>query len=80
MPWRDYDPRPYLMRAGFEPERTAPLRANDICFMRRQHRCDKVFGASKSCFVACPTDDALERYSRSLRRSLLLTVLRQSSL
>ena len=60
MPWRDYDSRPYLMRAGFEPERTAPLRANDICFMRRQHRCNKVFGASKSCFVACPTDDALE--------------------
>jgi len=60
MPWRDYDPRPYLMRAGFEPERAAPLRKNDICFMRRQHRCDKVFGASKSCFVACPTDDTLE--------------------
>ncbi|MDO9556002.1 MAG: hypothetical protein Q7J82_00245 [Coriobacteriia bacterium] len=28
--------------------------------MRRQHRCEKVFGASKACFVACPTDDSLE--------------------
>jgi hypothetical protein len=60
MPWRDFDSRPYLMRPEFEPERTAPMKANDICFMRRQHRCEKVFGASKSCFVACPTDDSLE--------------------
>jgi hypothetical protein len=60
MPWRDFDERPYLYRPDFAPERTAPLRANDICFMRRQHRCEKVFGASKSCFVACPTDDSLE--------------------
>jgi hypothetical protein len=27
--------------------------------MRRQHRCEKVFGASKSCFIACPSDESL---------------------
>lgn len=59
MPWREYDPRPYLHRS-FEPERTTRLEANELCFMRRQHSCEKVFGASKSCFVACPTDPSLE--------------------
>jgi len=60
MPWRDFDARPFLRGLGLEAERTTPLRTNETCFMRRQHRCGKVFGASKSCFVACPTDESLE--------------------
>jgi hypothetical protein len=60
MPWRELDSRPYLMGRNLEPQRTTRLRTNDTCFMRRQHRCEKVFGASKSCFVACPSDDTLE--------------------
>ncbi len=59
MSWREFDPHTYLFRAGLEMRGPARLRTNETCFMRRQHRCEKVFGASKSCFVACPTDDAL---------------------
>lgn len=33
---------------------------NDQCFIRKEHECGKIFGASKSCFIACPTDDELE--------------------
>jgi len=36
------------------------LNVNDACFIRKDHRCGKIFGASKSCFIACPTDDGLE--------------------
>jgi len=32
---------------------------NENCFIRKQHKCGKVFAASKSCFIACPTDDDL---------------------
>src|SRR5450759_1690043 len=35
----------------------ATLRINHTCCFRRDHSCDKMFGASKSCFVACPSDD-----------------------
>ncbi len=34
--------------------------ANERCFIRKQHKCGKMHGASKSCFIACPTDDNLE--------------------
>lgn len=33
---------------------------NEKCFIRKQHQCGKVTGASKSCFIACPTQDDLE--------------------
>jgi len=36
------------------------LSVNEKCFIRKQHKCGKVFGASKSCFIACPTQDELE--------------------
>lgn len=36
------------------------LRANEQCYIRKEHRCGKIYGASKSCFIACPTDDDLE--------------------
>jgi len=32
---------------------------NEECFIRKGHTCEKIFGASKSCFIACPTDDEL---------------------
>jgi len=35
---------------------------NDQCFIRKQHKCGKIFGASKSCFIACPTHDYLEPF------------------
>jgi hypothetical protein len=33
---------------------------NKQCFIRKEHECGKIFGASKSCFIACPTNDNLE--------------------
>ena len=36
------------------------LNVNAQCFIRKDHKCGKLFGASKSCFIACPTDDDLE--------------------
>jgi hypothetical protein len=33
---------------------------NERCFIRKEHKCGKMFGASKSCFIACPTNDDLE--------------------
>ena len=33
---------------------------NEQCFIRKQHRCGKMYCASKSCFIACPTNDDLE--------------------
>ena len=37
-----------------------PFRVNERCFIRKDHICRKNFGASKSCFIACPNDDELE--------------------
>jgi len=46
---------------GMEPRSsTDSLPFNEQCFIRKDHRCGKLFGASKSCFIACPTDDDLE--------------------
>jgi hypothetical protein len=36
------------------------VKINENCFIRKQHKCGKVYGASKSCFIACPTLDELE--------------------
>jgi len=33
---------------------------NERCFIRKEHKCGKIFGASKSCFIACPKNDELE--------------------
>ncbi|MDP2232338.1 MAG: hypothetical protein Q8K89_01775 [Actinomycetota bacterium] len=61
MSWRQGDEPALLVRAAEKDEaRDTRLSVNAACFMRRQHKCGKVFGASKSCFVACPTEDELE--------------------
>lgn len=36
------------------------LSLNEQCFIRKEHKCGKIFGASKSCFIACPGNDELE--------------------
>lgn len=38
----------------------SPIRINEQCLIRKQHECGKLFNASKSCFIACPTDLSLE--------------------
>ena len=37
-----------------------PFKMNKMCFVRPDHECGKVFGASKSCFIACPSDVELD--------------------
>jgi len=44
-------------------ERKHPVESfgtNENCFIRKEHRCGKFYGASKSCFIACPTDEEIE--------------------
>ena len=36
------------------------LRVNGQCFIRKEHKCEKIFGASKSCFIACPNEDEIQ--------------------
>jgi hypothetical protein len=59
MSWKRGGPR-YAGRVWHEtvPGGPAPRRfkVNDRCFFRKDHSCEKTFGASKSCFVACPSD------------------------
>ncbi|MBC8468290.1 MAG: hypothetical protein H8D56_02360 [Planctomycetes bacterium] len=55
---------------GFYPIRFDPrdrfhgslggLQVIERCFIRKDHDCGKIKGASKSCFVACPKEDELE--------------------
>ena len=54
----------YFTRFGFSdnkyPSRLDSFPLNEQCFIRKEHKCGKIFGASKSCFVACPKNDELE--------------------
>jgi len=36
-----------------------PFGSNEVCFVRHDHKCGKYFGASKSCFIASPSEDEL---------------------
>jgi hypothetical protein len=47
------------------------LSVNERCFIRKEHSCGKMFGASKSCFIACPTDDGLEPILELLSEKLM---------
>ena len=40
--------------------RTGTPSVNETCFIRKDHKCGKMFGASKSCFVACPTGNGID--------------------
>ena len=59
MAWEPSFRYPYLMRRD---HRLLPhsFGVNEQCFIRKEHECGKMYGASKSCFIACPTDDNLE--------------------
>ena len=35
------------------------FKVNERCFIRKEHKCGKIFGASKSCFIACPDEEEL---------------------
>ena len=60
MSWQSY---PYYFPFGSsDTAKSFPeaLKRNEQCFIRKEHKCDKIFGASKSCFIACPTNDDIE--------------------
>ena len=54
----------FYTRYGFPDNkylsRLDSFRTNEQCFIRKDHKCGKNFGASKSCFIACPQNDELE--------------------
>ena len=43
----------YLLNPGYEEP--IQFRRIDQCFIRKGHACGKYLGASKSCFIACPS-------------------------
>lgn len=43
-----------------DSSRSKSLEINEQCFIRKDHKCGKMFGASKSCFIACPSEDSVE--------------------
>ncbi|MFH0875890.1 MAG: hypothetical protein V1859_08175 [archaeon] len=45
---------PFSDRSDF-----SQIAVNEQCFIRKGHKCGKLKGASKSCFIACPNDDDL---------------------
>jgi len=59
MTWRSS----YYTRFGLSdnkyPSRLDSFSLNEQCFIRKDHKCGKIFGASKSCFIACPGNDEL---------------------
>lgn len=54
----------FYTRFGFSDSKSFPRFSsfpfNERCFIRKGHKCEKNFGASKSCFIACPDNDELE--------------------
>jgi len=60
MSWRSFYFRPYRFSNNLSTSRVDSFRLNEQCFIRKGHKCGKNFGASKSCFIACPENDELE--------------------
>lgn len=59
MAWQNEYRPPFFW--GMEPRSSGDiLPFNEQCFIRKDHNCGKLLGASKSCFIACPTDNNLE--------------------
>lgn len=44
----------------FQSPLQAAFEINEKCFIRKDHKCGKLFGASRSCFIACPSKDDIE--------------------
>jgi len=59
MPWNDIYSYPYF-RIQEEEHPLRPLKVNERCFIRKDHKCGKIYGASKSCFVACPSENDID--------------------
>lgn len=57
MVWEDSYGLPSKNRNQYPSQ---PFKINERCFIRKDHKCNKIFGASKSCFIACPSEDDIE--------------------
>ena len=57
--YRGYYPIDFFPRGRFRGS-LGDLQVIERCFIRKDHDCGKIKGASKSCFVACPKEDELE--------------------
>lgn len=62
MPWSFWTPSVLARRSAVFAGLPSldSLSPNEWCFIRKEHKCGKIFGASKSAFIACPTDDELQ--------------------
>ena len=60
MPWKNAYRYPFIFSDDDLTQSRRPLRVNENCFIRKNHKCGKIFGASKSCFIACPSEDSIE--------------------
>lgn len=58
-----------LAENGFQYPLTS-LKLNDRCYIRKNHKCGKIFGASRSCFIACPSIDEIEPISEIISLKL----------
>lgn len=45
---------------NLDESKSKQLKINEQCFIRKDHKCGKMFGASKSCFIACPSENEIE--------------------
>ena len=59
MAWKNKSLR-YSSQNSAENTQNEFMKVNKLCFIRKNHQCGKLVGASKSCFIACPTDDEIE--------------------
>jgi len=60
MGWRSRYSRYFPYRPESYPHPFKPFKINERCFIRKEHKCGKMFGASKSCFVACPSEEEIK--------------------
>ncbi|MFH1195515.1 MAG: hypothetical protein V1720_07360 [bacterium] len=69
MSWEQYD-HWSLFDSSIEIDRNKSIKVNQFCYIRKNHKCGKLLGASKSCFIACPTDDNIETILELLSEKL----------
>jgi len=62
MAWKEYLGISYPFIPSIESFQKAlrSLKVNENCFIRKEHKCGKIYGASKSCFIASSDEDELQ--------------------
>jgi hypothetical protein len=59
MSWQDFRHPFASWGEGMRPP-FGPIKVIEQCFIRKDHHCGKMCGVSKSCFIACPSDEQIE--------------------